>query len=70
MKLIILSAKSIPLLEKEAEKYDIGDLGSIAISNGHYFLAILGKLKEEPKAAPKATSSSAKKTTRNPRVPK
>ena len=41
----ILSAKTIARLEKEAEGYDIKELGSFTISNGHYFLSFLGELK-------------------------
>lgn len=64
----ILSAKTIPLLEKEAEGYEIESIGNLSISNGHYFLTFLGepkKPKVKPKTTPKKTTSrksSAKKT--------
>lgn len=50
MTLIILSSPTTTGLTKEAEKYDIHQVGSLAISNGHYFLVILGELKEEAPA--------------------
>lgn len=46
MTLIILSSPTTTGLTKEAEKYDIHQVGSLSISNGHYFLVILGELKE------------------------
>lgn len=49
MALKILSATNPMLLEQEAEKYDITQLGSISIANGHFFIAFLGELKEVPK---------------------
>ena len=44
----ILSAKTIIHLEKEAEEYDIKELGSLTISNGHYFLSFMGVPKVNP----------------------
>jgi hypothetical protein len=50
MTLIILSSPTTTGLTKEAEKYDIHQVGSLSISNGHYFIVILGELKEEAPA--------------------
>lgn len=68
MTLIILSSPTTIGLTKEAEKYDIHQVGSLAISNGHYFLVILGELKEEapaqlelPLEEPKVTLKTSKK---------
>jgi hypothetical protein len=61
----ILSANTPALLEKEAEKYNISSLGSISISNGHFYLAILGSLKEVPvvpKVEPDVTKETPKVT--------
>ena len=64
----ILSAKSTEALEQKVAEYDVTALGSLTISNGQYFIAILGDLKvkptitsKEPEVKPKATP---KKTTR------
>lgn len=54
MDLKIISAKSTKLLEEEASKYNITQLGSISISNGQYFLCFVGEPKVVP-AKPKTT---------------
>jgi len=46
----ILSANTIMQLEEEASKYDITHLGSLTISNGHFFMSILGEPKKEKPA--------------------
>jgi hypothetical protein len=51
MKLIIISSHSTKLLQDEAEKYNIEQLGSLTVNNGHYFLTFLGE--------PKVVESSA-----------
>lgn len=63
----ILSSKTTVGLEQEAEKYDISLLGSLTISNGHYYLGILGVPKVKPKepevilSVPKETKLPATK---------
>jgi hypothetical protein len=51
----IISASTIMKLEREAEDYDIQELGSLAISNGHYFLSFLGEPKVTPFVIPEET---------------
>jgi hypothetical protein len=41
----IISANNISKLEKESEEYNISEIGSLTVSNGHYFLCFLGELK-------------------------
>lgn len=53
----ILSAKNAIDLEKEAEKYNITGVGSLTISNGHFFLAILG----EPKTSGSTETTSKRR---------
>jgi outer membrane biosynthesis protein TonB len=50
----ILSAKNVASLESEANKLDIEQVGSLSISNGHYFLVLT--IKEAPKKPRKAPS--------------
>ena len=62
----ILSANTISLLEEEVHKYDVQVLGSLTISNGHLYLAILGELKK-PKVVqeiPKVTKAAPKRKPR------
>jgi hypothetical protein len=65
----IISASNISKLEKESEDYNISEIGSLTVSNGHYFLCFLGELKlpivvpEEPKivaAKPKPRAKRGK----------
>ena len=48
----ILSASTIMKLEEAAKDYDIVEIGSLTVSNAHYFLCFLGELKvpEVPEA--------------------
>jgi hypothetical protein len=64
----ILSAKTIARLEKEAEGYDIKELGSFTISNGHYFLSFLGEPKVNP-SLPKEEKPAIEETKVNPSLP-
>jgi len=64
MNLKIISAKSTKLLEEEASKYNITQLGSITVSNGQYFLCFLGELKL---TKPKTTTSKKTTTKRKPK---
>lgn len=70
----ILSAKNVAELEDKASKYTIEQLGSISISNGHLFLAILVKpevklkvTKEEPIVEPKETKVEPEAKPKTPR---
>jgi hypothetical protein len=65
----ILSAKTIARLEKEAEGYDIKELGSFTISNGHYFLSFLGSPKVNI-SLPKVEIPVIEETKVNPSLPK
>lgn len=60
MELKILSAKSIPLLEELASQYTIKELGSLSISNGQYFLAVVV---EKPKVEPEKPKTTRKRRT-------
>lgn len=63
----ILSDSTINGLEQKIAKYDISLLGSLVISNGHYFQSFVGTDKVAPKVTPKVTpKATAKKkpTTR------
>lgn len=46
----ILSSKNLAELEQRANKLDIEQVGSLSISNGHYFLVIT--IKDTPKVKP------------------
>jgi hypothetical protein len=41
----ILSASNIDKLQEDANAYEVSQIGSLTISNGHYFLCFLGELK-------------------------
>jgi hypothetical protein len=41
----ILSASNVIKLEEDVKGYDVTQLGSLTISNGHYFLCFLGEPK-------------------------
>ena len=62
MKLQILSSNSTIELMKEAEKYNISQVGSLTVSNSHYFLTFLGepKVTEETPVQPKVTKGPKK----------
>lgn len=45
MTLRIISAPSALRLEEEAMNYEIDSIGSLTVSNGHFYLAFLGKPK-------------------------
>lgn len=70
----ILSSKTTKGLEQEAAQYNISLLGSLTISNGHHYLAIIGELKEVPKIIPrepeetKVTSAPSKRSKRKPKA--
>lgn len=66
----ILSATTSVLLEKEAAKYNISELGSLTISNGNYHLAFIGVLKETPRVIPEETPKKPAPKTRAKRTPK
>lgn len=59
MKLIVLSSATTIGLMEEAEKYNIDQVGSLTVSNGHYFLTFLGSLKET-QVKPKVTKETKK----------
>jgi hypothetical protein len=68
----IISANNISKLEKESEEYNISEIGSLTVSNGHYFLCFLGELKlpivvpEEPEVvAAKPVAKRRKKPNTN-----
>ncbi len=63
MKLHILSSPTTVGLMEEAENYNISQIGSLTVSNGHYFITFIGeqKLNLQPKVTKvtkKATSSA------------
>lgn len=60
MKLIILSAPTTNELTKKAEDYEIHQLGSLTITNGYYFLAILGEHKVPTVVEPEEHKVTAK----------
>ena len=48
----ILSANTLASLEALADNYNIESLGSLTISNGHFYLAILGAPKVVTRVKP------------------
>lgn len=69
----ILSAKNVVELEQEANKLDIDQVGSLSISNGHYFLVLtikepVGVTEVEPKVTESKPKAPAKK--KSPSKPK
>jgi hypothetical protein len=43
----ILSATNIEDLTRRANQYDITDIGSLTITNGQFYITLLGELKTE-----------------------
>lgn len=62
MKLIILSSSTTGDLMAKTEAYNISQVGSLTISNSHYFIAFLGepKVQEDTSVQPKVTKVSKK----------
>lgn len=58
MKLIILSSQSTKVIEEEAEKYNIAQIGSLSVANGQYFLTALGELKVPEEVSPVSKSTT------------
>lgn len=64
----ILSSKSLVDLETEANKLNIEQVGSLSISNGHYFLVLTIKEPEvKPKVEPKIPEVKPKDTEVKPK---
>lgn len=64
----ILTAKSLPILEEQAKELEIEQVGSLSISNGHFFLALL--IKDKPrvtKVTPKVTKDTEEKPKETPK---
>jgi hypothetical protein len=57
MKLIVISSSTTGDLMNKAEAYNISQVGSLTVSNGHYFVAFLGepKVQEDTIGQPKVT---------------
>lgn len=65
----ILSSKSLVDLETEANKLNIEQVGSLSISNGHYFLVLTIKEPEvKPKVEPKIPEVKPKDTEVKPKA--
>lgn len=74
MELKILSAPNIIALEQKANELDIQQVGSVAVSNGHFFLAALVKpkaVRQKSKviqSEPKETEVKPKETEVKPKT--
>lgn len=58
MKLIILSSTNVRDLETQAEAFNIQQVGSLSVSNGQFFLTLIGEPKVTPQVEPEKPTVS------------